>query len=610
MAQAGDVSRLSHHLDDLLLDTSYLSGWTPSQLDNQVWNNLSRPPPDLPNLLRWYNHIGTFSQKERDQLEKTQLTLDQLVQDKMVKIEDNLSPAEKKALICRNLQETLGEDRIDDVLKTRDLKIYWGTATTGRPHVAYFVPMSKIADFLLAGCEVTILFADLHAYLDNMKAPWELLRLRTEYYEHAIKAMLTSIGVPLEKLRFVRGTDFELSKDYTLDVYRLSSLVTEHDARKAGAEVVKQVDHPLLSGLLYPGLQALDEQYLGVDAQFGGVDQRKIFTYAEKYLPQLGYSKRSHLMNPMVPGLTGTKMSSSDADSKIDLLDNASAVKKKLKKAFCEPGNITDNGILSFSKYVIFPVVLKKEKFVIERSEEHGGNAEYETYEKLEEAFAKEEIHPGDLKAAVEKYLNGLLAPVRKVFESPELKKLTAAAYPPPAKVKPGASAAVEEIVPSRLDLRVGRIVEVGQHPDAEKLYVEKIDLGEPSPRTVVSGLVDFVSVDEMRDRLVVVICNMKPAKMRGVESQGMVLCGSREEPKEVEPLTCPAGSQPGDRVWVDGYKEGRPDEVLNPKKKVWDKLAVDLKVSGEGAAQWQGNSLVTEKGQLSCPGVKNAPIR
>ena len=50
-------------------------------------------------------------------------------------------------------------------------------------------------------------------------------------------------------------------------------MVTEHDARKAGAEVVKQAQHPLLSGLLYPGLQALDEQYLGCDAQFGGVDQ-------------------------------------------------------------------------------------------------------------------------------------------------------------------------------------------------------------------------------------------------------------------------------------------------------------------------------------------------
>jgi len=47
------------------------------------------------------------------------------------------------------------------------------------------------------------------------------------------------------------------------------------------------------------GLQALDEEYLKVDAQFGGVDQRKIFTYADKYLPQLGYAKRAHLMNPM-----------------------------------------------------------------------------------------------------------------------------------------------------------------------------------------------------------------------------------------------------------------------------------------------------------------------
>ena len=64
-----------------------------------------------------------------------------------------------------------------------------------------------------------------------------------------------------------------------------------------------KVAHPLLSGLLYPGLQALDEEYLGCDAQFGGVDQRKIFTYAEKYLPALGYAKRAHLMNPMVPGL-------------------------------------------------------------------------------------------------------------------------------------------------------------------------------------------------------------------------------------------------------------------------------------------------------------------
>ena len=100
--------------------------------------------------------------------------------------------------------------------------------------------------------------------------------------------------------------------------------------------MVKQVESPALSGLIYPGLQALDEEYLGVDAQFGGVDQRKIFVFAEKYLPILGYKKRAHLMNTMVGGLSGSKMSSSDPDSKIDLLDDAKTVKAKLGKAFCE----------------------------------------------------------------------------------------------------------------------------------------------------------------------------------------------------------------------------------------------------------------------------------
>ncbi len=100
--------------------------------------------------------------------------------------------------------------------------------------------------------------------------------------------MLQSIGVPLEKLKFVTGTDFQLSREYTLDVYKFTSICGEHDAKRAGAEVVKQVDNPKLSGLLYPGLQALDEEYLGVDAQFGGVDQRKIFMLARKFLPMLG----------------------------------------------------------------------------------------------------------------------------------------------------------------------------------------------------------------------------------------------------------------------------------------------------------------------------------
>lgn len=72
--------------------------------------------------------------------------------------EKPLTADEKYRLISRNLQEVLGEEKIKTILKERDLTIYWGTATTGKPHVAYFVPMSKIADFLRAGAGVTVFF--------------------------------------------------------------------------------------------------------------------------------------------------------------------------------------------------------------------------------------------------------------------------------------------------------------------------------------------------------------------------------------------------------------------------------------------------------------------
>lgn len=135
-----------------------------------------------------------------------------------------------------------------------------------------------------------------------------------------------------------------------------------------------------------------------------------------------------------VPGLTGGKMSSSEDESKIDILDSAANVKKKLKKAFCEPGNITNNGCLSFVKHVILPLLKPNEKFVVPRIADHGGDLEFEKFEDLEQAFAKEEVHPGDLKSAMEIYLNRLLDPIRKTFEDKKLKELTSKAYPAPAK--------------------------------------------------------------------------------------------------------------------------------------------------------------------------------
>lgn len=103
---------------------------------------------------------------------------------------------DKYNIITRNLQEILGDDALlKEKINSNNFSIYWGTAPTGKPHIGYFVPLIKIADFLNAGCKVKILFANLHAYLDNMKSSWELLEYRTLYYEKLIKLMLVSIGV-------------------------------------------------------------------------------------------------------------------------------------------------------------------------------------------------------------------------------------------------------------------------------------------------------------------------------------------------------------------------------------------------------------------------------
>jgi methionine--tRNA ligase beta chain len=80
------------------------------------------------------------------------------------------------------------------------------------------------------------------------------------------------------------------------------------------------------------------------------------------------------------------------------------------------------------------------------------------------------------------------------------------------------------------LEIRIGRITEVGKHPDGDSLYVEKVDLGEPTgPRTIVSGLVEYCTTEYLLNRNVVVLCNLKPRALKGVVSEGMLLCASNK---------------------------------------------------------------------------------
>ncbi len=334
-----------------------------------------------------------------------------------------LSVDEKIELITRNLQEVVQEGELKSLVKSKkSISVYWGTMPTGSISIAYFFPMMKIADFLRAGLRVKILIADLHAALDSVD--WDILDKRYEYYKEAILTILKTIDVDVSKLEFVRGSDIQLNKDYFHDLLKLTTLTSLHDSKKAASEGVKSAvgENVKLAGMVYPLMQALDEEYLKVDMQFAGVDQRKIMMYAREYLPKIGYKARVELMNPMIRGLIGEKMSSSIEGTKIDLLESEEKIKSKINKAECIAGN-PDNGLMALLKYLIF---IKKEKIIVNRPEKFGGDLEYSNYEELEKDFVEKKLHPLDLKNMVAREIIELLEKFRK---SKKLKRLYKEAY-------------------------------------------------------------------------------------------------------------------------------------------------------------------------------------
>lgn len=164
------------------------------------------------------------------------------------------------------------------------------------------------------------------------------------------------------------------------------------------------------------------------------------------------------------------------------------------------------------------------------------------------------------------------------------------------------AAAAAGPITPAMIDFRVGFIQKAVKHPNADSLYMSTIDMGdEEGPRTVCSGLVKYVPIEEMQERYVVVIANLKPVTMRGVKSCAMVLCASDEE--KVEFVNPPAGSKPGDKLFFEGFN-GTPEKQLNPKKKVWETIQPGFSTTETYEVTWteEGKApakLVNEKGEL-----------
>lgn len=148
-------------------------------------------------------------------------------------------------------------------------------------------------------------------------------------------------------------------------------------------------------------------------------------------------------------------------------------------------------------------------------------------------------------------------------------------------------------------------------------LYIEKVDLGDPEgPRTIVSGLVSYVPQESLENRLVVALCNLKARNMRGVKSDGMLLCASNADHTAVEPLDPPEGSNPGDRLGfdTDGARPGEAPAPASPnqvaKKKVWEGVQPDLKTTADRVATWKGAAMVARSGEkVTCASLGDGNI-
>jgi methionine--tRNA ligase beta chain len=249
---------------------------------------------------------------------------------------------------------------------------------------------------------------------------------------------------------------------------------------------------------------------------------------------------------------------------------------------------------------------------------DHGSGALSRYYSQRADAHAKSAME--SLTSAIAA-LDGVIANIDEALSRAANK---AAEAPSPAtekkgknnkkEPKPAAPAVPDSAAQYHLcDLRVGKIVTVGHHPEADGLFHLTIDVGKGETRSVCAGLRKFLSDDEMKERKVILICNLKPRKLRGIDSEAMCLAGSivggDGDKETVEPLAPPSASAPGTLISVDGLEGERTvtdGKFVNGK--TWDKVVARFSIK-DGVACYDGRPMLASGAAIRCALADGAEI-
>lgn len=354
--------------------------------------------------------------------------------------------AARLALVKEVGEEIVTEEELVALLEAKAEPVaYDGFEPSGTAHIAQGVMRAiNVNRMTRAGFRFKMFVADWHAWANN-KMGGDLAKIQTtgKYLIEIWRAT----GMDLSKVDFVWASELVKDEDYwkkVMNVARDSSL----DRVMRTTQIMGRSEKDKLSAaqILYPCMQAADIFHLRADVTQLGMDQRKVNMLAREVGPKLGFWKPVVVSHHMLMGLqapppadappeeraTAMKMSKSNPDTAIFMTDTKEQVGAKIKKAYCPEKQASENPILEYYKYIVFPArgsipIAEYKTVLIERPEKFGGNLEFSSYEELEAAFANGNLHPMDAKAGAAKYVNLLLDPVRAHFErDPAAKALKA----------------------------------------------------------------------------------------------------------------------------------------------------------------------------------------
>ena len=363
--------------------------------------------------------------------------------------------SERAALITRRVDEMIGADELPGLLNQNiPLRHYIGFEISGRLHLGTgLVCMQKIRDLQRAGVRSTVFLADWHTWInDKLGGNREVIqRTAVGYFKEGLRASLKAIGGDPDALDFVLGTElYHGNDDYWATLVEVSKNTTlARILRSVSIMGRNEGDSIDFAKLMYPPMQVADIFMLGANIAQGGMDQRKAHVIARDVALQMTVKplhdaagkviKPIALHHHLLLGLqkpdvwpvpadqlrdlwTSMKMSKSKPNTAVFIHDEPDAIRQKIRKAFCPPGETEFNPILDWAKHLLFyndwPVL------EVTRTPENGGNVSFDTHEALCEAYKSGALHPSDLKNAVADAIIALLAPVREHFAGEDVKRM------------------------------------------------------------------------------------------------------------------------------------------------------------------------------------------